>query len=102
MVRVYLELSILISLANPLDLFHIQTRNFMDEMRTFGFEAVSCRQAVEMDLAIGLTRRPLRVGNALRILEVMDAYEIKLFKFKLERFTVACQRIFKGDVFEVW
>jgi len=31
-----------------------------------------------MDLAIGLTRRPLRVGDALRILEVMDAYEIKL------------------------
>ncbi|MBS7640956.1 hypothetical protein KEJ12_04855 [Candidatus Bathyarchaeota archaeon] len=78
MVRVYLELSTLISLANPLDLFHTQTRNFMDEMRTFGFEAVSCRQAVEMDLAIGLTRRPLRVGDALRILEVMDAYEIKL------------------------
>ncbi|MEM2369430.1 MAG: hypothetical protein QXH51_00745 [Candidatus Bathyarchaeia archaeon] len=40
MVRVYLELSILISLANPPDLFHIQTRNFMDELRTFGFEAV--------------------------------------------------------------
>ncbi|MEM2027198.1 MAG: hypothetical protein QXT30_05505 [Candidatus Bathyarchaeia archaeon] len=78
MVRVYLELSVLISLANPLDLLHSQTRNFMDELRTFGFEAVSCRQAVEMDLAIELTRRPLRVGDALRILEVMDAYEIRL------------------------
>ncbi|MEM2425312.1 MAG: hypothetical protein QXM00_12725 [Candidatus Bathyarchaeia archaeon] len=41
MVRVYLELSVLISLANPLDLFHSQTRNFMDELRTFGFETVS-------------------------------------------------------------
>lgn len=78
MVRVYLELSVLISLANPFDLFHSQTRNFMDELGRFGFETVSCRQAVEMDLAIGLTRRPLRVGDALRILEAIDTYEIKL------------------------
>ncbi|MEM3608533.1 MAG: hypothetical protein QW238_06680 [Candidatus Bathyarchaeia archaeon] len=78
MVRVYSELSVLISLANPLDLFHSQTRNFVDELRHFGFELVSCRQAVEMDLAIGLTRRPLRVGDALRILEAIDTYEIKL------------------------
>jgi len=39
---------------------------------------MSCRQAVEMDLAIGVAKRPLRVTDALRILEAIDAYGIKL------------------------
>jgi len=78
MVRVYLELSVLIALANPFDLFHNQTRKFLDEIKRLGFESISCRQAVEMDLAIGVAKRPLRVTDALRILEAINAYGIKL------------------------
>jgi len=78
MVRVYLELSVLIALANPLDIFHSQTREFLDGIKRRGFELVSCRQAVEMDLAIGVAKRPLRVADALRILEAIDFFEIKL------------------------
>lgn len=78
MVRVYLELSVLIALANPLDLFHSQTRELLDVIKRLGFEAASCRQAVEMDLAIGVAKRPLRVTDALRILGAIDLYEIKL------------------------
>jgi predicted nucleic acid-binding protein len=78
MVRVYLELSVLIALANPFDVFHSQTREFLDVIERRGFEPVSCRQAVEMDLAIGVAKRPLRVADALRILEAIDAYDIKL------------------------
>ncbi|MGB9779038.1 MAG: type II toxin-antitoxin system VapC family toxin [Candidatus Bathyarchaeales archaeon] len=78
MVRVYLELSVLIALANPLDLFHNQTKEFLDRIKRLGFEPISCRQAVEMDLAIGVAKRPLRVTDALRILEAIDAYGIKL------------------------
>ncbi|MEM2910959.1 MAG: hypothetical protein QXM52_04605 [Candidatus Bathyarchaeia archaeon] len=78
MVRVYLELSVLIALANPFDLFHNQTREFLDIVKRFGFELVSCKQAVEMDLAIGVAKRPLRVTDALRVLEVIEVYGIKL------------------------
>jgi predicted nucleic acid-binding protein len=78
MVRVYLELSVLIALANPHDLFHNQTRELLNEIERLGFETVSCKQAVEMDLAIGVAKRPLRVTDALRILEAIDAYGIKL------------------------
>ena len=78
MVRAYLELSAIIALANPLDLFHNQTKEFLDGMKRFGFELLSCRQAVEMDLAIGVAKRPLIVTDALRILEAVDAYGIKL------------------------
>ncbi|MEM3883153.1 MAG: hypothetical protein QXO23_07210 [Candidatus Methanomethyliaceae archaeon] len=78
MARVYLELSVLIALANSFDLFHNQTKEFLDEAQRLGFDVVSCKQAVEMDLAIGVARRPLRVADALRILEAIDTYEIKL------------------------
>jgi len=60
---------VLIALANSLDMFHSQTREFLDVIKRRGFEPVSCRQAVEMDLAIGVAKRPLRVADALRILE---------------------------------
>ncbi|MDW8041170.1 MAG: hypothetical protein RMJ03_07140, partial [Nitrososphaerota archaeon] len=78
MARVYLELSVLIALANPFDLFHNQTKEFLDAVKRLGFEVVSCRQAVEMDLAIGVAKRPLRVADALRILEAIDDYNIRL------------------------
>jgi predicted nucleic acid-binding protein len=78
MVRVYLELSVLIALTNPLDVFHSQTGKFLDGIKRRGFEPVSCRQAVEMDLAIGVAKRPLRVADALRILETIDFFEIEL------------------------
>lgn len=65
MVRVYLELSTLIALANSLDLFHDETQEFLNEIKRLGFEPISCRQAVEMDLAIGVAKRPLRVTDAL-------------------------------------
>ncbi|MCW4007260.1 MAG: hypothetical protein NWF09_01015 [Candidatus Bathyarchaeota archaeon] len=73
-----MELSVLIALANPFDLFHNQTREFLDIVKRFGFELVSCKQAVEMDLAIGVAKRPLRVTDALRILEVIEVCGIKL------------------------
>ncbi|HIE14730.1 TPA: hypothetical protein EYP70_05600 [Candidatus Bathyarchaeota archaeon] len=47
-------------------------------MKRFGFELVSCKQAVEMDLAIGVAKRPLRVADALKILEKIETREIKL------------------------
>jgi predicted nucleic acid-binding protein len=78
MVRVYLELSILIALANSFDLFHDETKEFLDEIKRLGFEPISCKQAVEMDLAIGVAKRPLRVADALRTMEVIDTYGIKL------------------------
>ncbi|KPV62368.1 MAG: hypothetical protein AOA66_1347 [Candidatus Bathyarchaeota archaeon BA2] len=78
MVRVYLELSVLIALANPLDFFHNQTKEFLHEVKLLGFELVSCAQAVEMDLAIGVAKRPLRVADALKILEAINAYGIRL------------------------
>jgi len=78
MVRVYLELSTLIALANSLDLFHDETQEFLDEIKRLGFGPISCRQAVEMDLAIGVARRPLRVTDALRIMEAIDTCGIKL------------------------
>ena len=78
MVRVYLELSVLIALANSFDLFYNQTKEFLDRVKRFGFELVSCKQAVEMDLAIGVAKRPLRVTDALKILEAIEAYDINL------------------------
>jgi len=78
LVRVYLELSVLIALANSFDLFHNQTKKFLDYVKRLGFELVSCKQAVEMDLAIGVAKRPLRVTDALKILEVIEVYDIKL------------------------
>jgi len=36
MVRVYLELSVLIASANPLDLFHNQTKEFLEGMKRLG------------------------------------------------------------------
>ena len=78
MVRVYLELSTLIALANSLDLFHDQTQQFLYTIKRLGFEPVSCKQAVEMDLAIGIAKRPLRVADALKIMEALDAFGIKL------------------------
>lgn len=58
MVRVYrsIELSALIALANSVDLFHDQTKEFLDKTKRLGFEPISCKQAVEMDLAIGAAK----------------------------------------------
>jgi len=78
MVRVYLELSALIALANSFDLFHDQTKEFLDKTKRLGFEPISCKQAVEMDLAIGVAKRPLRVADALRIMEALDTYGVRL------------------------
>jgi len=39
---------------------------------------VSCKQAVEKDLAIGVAKRPLKVTDALKISEVIEVYGIKL------------------------
>jgi len=78
MTRVYFELSPLIALANRFDIFHIETREFIYEIKRLGFEPISCKQAVEMDLAIGVAKRPLRVADALRIMEAIDIYGIKL------------------------
>jgi len=78
MVRVYLELSTLIALANSFDLFHDQTKEFLDKIKRLGFEPISCKQAVEMDLAIGVAKRPLRVADALKIMEALDTYGIRL------------------------
>jgi len=78
MVRVYLELSALIALANSFDLFHDQTKEFLDKIKRLGFEPISCKQAVEMDLAIGVAKRPLRVADALKIMEALDTYGIRL------------------------
>jgi len=78
MVRVYLELSTLIALAGSFDLFHEETKKFLDQIKRRGFEPISCKQAVEMDLAIGVAKRPLRVADALRMMEVIDTYGIKL------------------------
>jgi predicted nucleic acid-binding protein len=72
MVRVYLEISALIALANSLDLFHDQTKDFLNKIKRLSFEPISCKQAVEMDLAIGVAKRPLRVADALRIMETID------------------------------
>lgn len=72
------ELSTLIALANSLDLFHNKTEEFLEVVKRLDFEPASCRQAVEMDLAIGVAKRPLRVADVLRILEAIDAYEIRL------------------------
>ncbi len=78
MTRVYLELSTLIALANSSDLFHDETKKFLDEIKRVDLEPISCKQAVEMDLAIGLAKRPLRVADALRMMEVIDTCGIKL------------------------
>lgn len=78
MTRVYLELSTLIALANSSDLFHDETKKFLDEIKRLDLEPISCKQALEMDLAIGLAKRPLRVADALRMMEVIDTCEIKL------------------------
>ena len=78
MVRIYLELSTLIALANSFDLFHDQTEEFLNKIKHFGLEPISCKQAVEMDLAIGVAKRPLRVADALKIMETLDTYEINL------------------------
>jgi len=78
MVRVYLELSTLIALANSFDLFHDETKEFLKEIKHLGFEPISCKQAVEMDLAIGVARRPFRVTDALRIMEAIDTCGIRL------------------------
>ena len=78
MTRVYLELSTLIALANSSDLFHDETKKFLDEIKRLDLEPISCKQAVEMDLAIGLAKRPLRVADALRMMEVIDTHGIKL------------------------
>ncbi len=68
----------MIALANSFDLFHNQTKEFLDGVKRFGFELVSCEQAVEMDLAIVVAKRPLRVTDALKILEAIEAYDINL------------------------
>ena len=78
MVKVYFELSPLIGLANQIDVFHIKTKEFIYEIKRVGFEPVSCKQAVEMDLAIGVAKRPLRVADALKIMEAIDTHGIKL------------------------
>jgi uncharacterized protein with PIN domain len=78
MTRVYLELSTLIALANSSDLFHDETKKFLDEIKRVDLEPISCKQAVEMDLAIGLAKRPLRVADALRMMEVIGTCGIKL------------------------
>jgi len=78
MTRVYFELSVLIALANPFDVFHVETREFIHMIRRLGFEPTSCRQAVEMDLAIGIAKRPLRVADALKTMEAIDTLGIKL------------------------
>jgi hypothetical protein len=49
-------------------------------VKRFGFELVSCKQAVEMDLAIGVDKRPLRVTDVLKILETIEVNDIKLLK----------------------
>jgi predicted nucleic acid-binding protein len=95
MVRVYLELSVLIALANSLDMFHSQTREFLDVIKRRGFEPVSCRQAVEMDLAIGVAKRPLRVADALRILEAIEAYGIELLSPPSRAFLSLVNEYFK-------
>ena len=78
MVRVYLELSVLIASANQFDLFHKRTEEFLDFGKRLGVEWVSCKQAVEMDLAIGVAKRPLKVADAPKILEAIETREIKL------------------------
>jgi len=78
MVKVYFELSPLIGLANQIDVFHIKTRQFIYEIKRLGFEPISCKQAVEMDLAIGVAKRPLRVADALKTMEAIEIYGIKL------------------------
>jgi uncharacterized protein with PIN domain len=78
MTQVYLELSTLIALANSSDLFHDETKKFLDEIKRVDLEPISCKQAVEMDLAIGLAKRPLRVADALRMMEVIGTCGIKL------------------------
>ena len=83
MVRIYVELSPLIALANEFDVFHTETANFVYEITHRGFELVSSREAVEMDLAIGVAKRPLRVLDALRIIDSIDAHGIKLLDAQL-------------------
>ncbi|MDH7564682.1 MAG: hypothetical protein QHH24_07405 [Candidatus Bathyarchaeota archaeon] len=78
MVQVYLELSVLIALANQFDLFHKRTEEFLNFGKRLDVELASCKQAVEMDLAIGVAKRPLRVADALKILEAIETREIKL------------------------
>jgi len=78
MTRVYFELSALIALSNPFDVFHVETRVFIYAIKRLGFEPISCKQAVEMDLAIGVAKRPLRVADALKTMEAIDTLGIKL------------------------
>jgi len=78
MVKVYFELSPLIGLANQIDVFHIKTKQFIYKIKRLGFEPVSCKQAVEMDLAIGVAKRQLRVADALKTMEAIEIYGIKL------------------------
>ena len=78
MTKVYLELSVLIALASQFDVFHIKTVDFVHMIERLGFESISCRQAVEMDLAIGVSKRPFRVADALKTMEAIETYGIKL------------------------
>jgi len=78
MTKVYFELSILVALANQFDVFHIRTMEFIYVIKRLGLEPISCKQAVEMDLAIGVARRPLRVADALEIMKVIDILGIRL------------------------
>jgi len=95
MVRVYLELSALIALANPFDQFHDETKEFLDEIKRLGFEPTSCKQAVEMDLAIGVAKRPLRVADALRMMEVIDTCGIKLLNTQSRTLLMLVQEYLK-------
>jgi len=45
-------------------------------VKRFGVELVSCKQAVEMDLTIGVVKRPLRITDALQILEAIEVNDI--------------------------
>ncbi|PIV23650.1 MAG: hypothetical protein COS40_03585 [Deltaproteobacteria bacterium CG03_land_8_20_14_0_80_45_14] len=95
MVRVYLELSTLIALANSSDLFHKETKEFLDAIKRLSFEPTSCKQAVEMDLAIGVAKRPLRVTDALRMMETIDTCGIKLLNTQSRTLLVLVKKYLK-------
>jgi hypothetical protein len=48
-----------------------------------------------MDLAIGVAKRPLRVADALRILEAIEAYKIELLSPPLRAFLSLVNEYFK-------
>jgi hypothetical protein len=50
-------------------------------------KTTSCKEAVEMDLAIGVAKRPLGVTDALKVMEVIDTGGIKLLNMHARRWT---------------